>query len=183
MITRREVPIFCRSWLAVAGPCFERNSATAVRICSAASRSKTISLFNSTIFPCSIKNRSACCRCPSSEKSLRLGGSNGFAESASQIFICNRLKFGGKTGRCEIRAMADPLRTKLSAHRSAIIASKTIGRLIAQRRAKLVQIETGPLGISFVRGVDQTDRLVAQLLPEFGVRRDLSMPNNFVAAL
>jgi hypothetical protein len=34
-----------------------------------------------------------------------------------------------------------------------------------------------------VRGVDQTDRLVAQLLPEFGVRRDRSVPNNFVAAL
>ncbi len=55
--------------------------------------------------------------------------------------------------------------------------------MIAQRRAKLVQIETGPLGISFVRGIDQTDGLVAQLLPAFGVCRDLSMPDNFVAAL
>src|SRR5205823_8767934 len=73
----------------------------------------------------SIKNRRTCCVLLSTAISLRGGGSNGFSESASRIPFAASWSSSGNVGRCEVRAMADPLRTKLSEQRYAISASKT----------------------------------------------------------
>ena len=43
----------------------------------------------------------------------------------------------------------------------------------AQSRAELIKIDTGALGILFMRFVDQRNRLGAEFLPEFRIRRDV----------
>ena len=98
MITRRVVPILCRSWLAVAEPFFKMKSATAFFMRSKFSRDNTTSEAISMTSPLSIKNLRTRCPFGSDSISLRAGGSKGFFDRASRIFAAAGRKLAGNAG-------------------------------------------------------------------------------------